>query len=281
MDDQNKNPNIQSSGPNIPDAQKTQLIQPAIIRPNVGDTSPPKPTPLQPKPPGPSIPDTQKTQLIQPDLIRPNVGNTLPSQPAPDTVISPEITNNTSSNVAGLKDTSVKGGLVGLTGSQLKEERPNLTIGIYIIVFFLLAGFIINFFNSGDNLLLTILSFLNVVLAAGLLLRNEAFRKVLVIISSVLIILYVLDIGGLWLVQNRAHQDVSNARAALSRVESNPSLTIEQQQEINNYQNQINSQETVLNKTYKLAYIEVGLIIATDTALVIYLTRPKVKSEFS
>lgn len=255
MDEQNKNPNVPTPQSSQPVDLPTNYKLPYLNHERV----------LQPS--QSFVEEIQSINDKKPEAPNPIAISSSPAQ-TPLESIYPEVTR-------GLNETSFQP--TDNENIQLSEKLP---IGIYIVVAFLLAGFVVSLANAHGNISMTLLSLINILLATGLLMKKDIARKILIILASILIILTLIVVVGLFSVQQRAEQSATTAQTAIENVQNNQSSTAAQQQAANNYQNQITSQRNKLNNTYIIAYIQDSIIIVGYTALVIYLTRPKIKSIF-
>lgn len=147
--------------------------------------------------------------------------------------------------------------------------------GIYVIVAFLIIGFILSLFDN-NGILYVVVNFIQLALAFGLLLKKEVARKILVVISSILVILNIVVIIGLFSVQSEAKTKEAQTQAALSNALNNGANA----QAVNSVRTELKNDQAKLNKTYTLAYIDEAIVILADGAMVFYLTRRSVKAVF-
>ncbi len=258
MDDPNNQPKIQKIPDNQAISQPTEHPESGmntVIQPSAAFVDEMKSAEIAANPP------TQPTPINLPQTPQP--------QPINTPIDNPSETADATQN------------LVGITGSQLKEEKTKTPIGIYIIVAVLVVGFIINFFNTNTSLIQSLFYLIDLLLAAGLLLRKEIIRKIMIIISLLTIVLSVIYIVGLILIFNLAQRDAARAQSSLQSLQSRPNLTLQQESEVNAAEASIKKQQKTLGKTYDIAYLVTSIEIIAHGALVIYLTRPKVREVFT
>jgi hypothetical protein len=172
-------------------------------------------------------------------------------------------------------------GQVFLTGSQLQPEaQKKLPWGVYAIVAFTLVSFILSFFdNSQASLLYTIAMLLNLLLAIGLLLRMEAARKLLLWLSGITLALAIASTVGLYMVQKRIHDLKSQYDTIVSRIDRNRMTTVQKEQ-LDKLTADLTEKEKQAGKAISFTYTKLGVTAVETVAVVIYLTRPKVKEFF-
>jgi hypothetical protein len=167
-----------------------------------------------------------------------------------------------------------------LTASQMKEPKPKLPIGVYIIAGFTLLGFVSGFFDTSNmGALFTILIFIDLALAVGLVFRLELARKALIWLSAITIALSLLAIVGLAGLQSKLAQNKAAYDTAVSKIDKSK-ITPQQQKTLDDLQVQINAQQKKAGKAIGLAYARMGYEIVVSGAVVFYLTRWHVKEVF-
>jgi hypothetical protein len=172
-------------------------------------------------------------------------------------------------------------GQVFLTGSQLQPEpQKKLPWGVYAIVAFALLSFILSFFDTSQaSLLYTIAMLLNLLLAVGLLLRMETARKCLLWLSGITLVLAIASTVGLYMVQKRIHDLKSQYDTIVSRIDRNRMTTVQKKQ-LDALTADLGEKEKQAGKAIALTYVKLGVTAVETVAVIVYLTRPKVKDFF-
>lgn len=110
-------------------------------------------------------------------------------------------------------------GLIGMTGSMLAPEKPQIPKGIYVLTGFSALGFLFSFFNTSQNgLLFTIVLLGDLMLTIGLYLRLNIIRKILIVFASLTIIVSIGLIIGLIGLQSRIDRATQAYDAAVEKL---------------------------------------------------------------
>lgn len=218
-------------------------------------------------------------KVIQPisgDLATPSTSqplapleNTLPPPPAPAEVpqVAPTISTPTTN-------------LSGLTGSQLQPQKQKLPIGIYVIAGFSLVGLVVSFFDTSQNSgIYSIIMLVDLLLTIGLLFRLEIVRKIILWLYGITLVLSVVSIVMLSALQQRLGELKSNYETAVARIDQNR-LSSSQKQQLESMNKLIAEKEKQAGKAISFTYIKLGATATGALVIMIYLTRPKVRSVF-
>jgi hypothetical protein len=174
--------------------------------------------------------------------------------------------------------------LVGLTGSQIQEEKIPLPKGVYIIAAFDVVGCIAGFLNSYQTnviygVIYTCAMILNLLVAVGLLFRLELARKVTIWLSGLLLILTVANLLLLVALQQRVQQAKTNYEAAFSRLDkNNPTPT--QKQQLAAIRSTLDTEAKQAGKAFEFTYAKLGVTALESIIVIVYLTRPGVSIVF-
>jgi hypothetical protein len=231
----------------------------------------------------PSLSSGQKVIQPTPELIQelqaqqqsaPPVQPTSIPQPVASSVY-PEPTSFQNTTTTAPTDTNV-----GLTGSQIKQEKKPMSIGVYIIAGLNLLGFVIGFFDTSQNSgIYTIAMLLDLLLAIGLLLRLEVARKFIMWLSGLILVLTAVSLIMLVGLQQRISQLKTNYETAISRIDQSR-LTPTQKQQLDAVQAAIAVKEKQAGKAIAFTYVKLGVTGVEMLGVMIYLSRPKVKEVF-
>jgi hypothetical protein len=169
---------------------------------------------------------------------------------------------------------------IGLTGSQIQQQKVRLPIGIYIIAGYNLVGFAIGFFDSSQNSgIYTIVMLIDLMLAIGLLLRLEVARKIILWLEGITLVLTIASLFLLVGLQQRIQTLKTNYDAAISRIDQSK-LTPTQKQQLDDIQAAIAVKQKQAGKAITFTYFKLGATAVGTIVVIIYLTRPKVKEVF-
>lgn len=207
-----------------------------------------------------------QSQSTPPSLINPNSVMSQTEEPQPTTSTLPTDTTNSASTY--------------LTGSQMQQIKVPLPVGIYIIAGFNLIGFIVGFYDTSQNsALYTITLFIDLLLAIGLLLRLEAARKTFMWLTGITLFLTSASFYLLLSLQQKIQLSKTNYEAAISKLDRSK-LTETQKQTLSTLQAAITVKEKQAGKAVTFTYIKLGATAVETIAVMVYLTRPKVKEVF-
>ena len=210
------------------------------------------------------------------------ITTTEPQQSVTGTIYQEPIVpiQTTSANPSTTVNNTPTDSLIGLTGSQIKIEKPKITLGIYLIATLLIIGFIASFINSSNPTYIVVINFTNILLAIGLLLRNNIIRKITIGLGVFLILTLIFETVTLIEIQHLARISTSKAEISLTNLQSNSYITPAQQTEIVNAKYTLKNDQKTLSKRYVFAYINVAAELLIYVSMIIYLTRTKVKEIF-
>ncbi|HUP26560.1 MAG TPA: hypothetical protein VM124_02880 [Candidatus Limnocylindrales bacterium] len=223
------------------------------------------PTPVNPEPvPTPEPPAV----AISPMPADSPISNVMPQQgevPVPNTApVPPEAPS----------------GSTFIAGSQLQEEKVKLPTGIFVIAGLNLLGFITGFFDTSQTgAIYTVVMFINLLLAIGLVLRYEIARRSMLWLSGLTLIIAVAGIFMLGALQQKIKQSKADYETAISRIDKNM-ITQTQKQQLETITATIASQEKLAGKAITLTYIKLGVATLEAVGILVYLTRPSVKGVF-
>lgn len=167
-----------------------------------------------------------------------------------------------------------------LMGSQVQQAKKRLPKGVYVIVVFTLLGFVTGFFDASQTSAIYVVAmFVNLLLAVGLVLRLEVARKLMVWLSILLAILMVVSVLLFFGLQQRIHQLNTNYETAVSRIDPS-SLTPTQKQQLEVMSTTLAKEEKRVGRAISFTYLKLGVTALEAVAVIVYLTRPKIKEVF-
>lgn len=229
------------------------------------------------------------TQPLSTDLANPTPSPV--STVNTDAVAEPQATSNPTpptydpssvypSATQTIANTSSGNAPIGLTGSQIQQQKVRLPIGIYIIAGYNLVGFAIGFFDSSQNSeIYTIVMFADLLLAIGLLLRLEVARKIILWLECITLVLTIASLFLLVGLQLRIQTLKTNYDTAISRIDQSK-LTPTQKQQLDDIQTAIAVKQKQAGKAITFTYFKLGATAVGTIVVLVYLTRPKVKEVF-
>lgn len=268
MENQNQ-PVSPSGASNSPTGEK--VIQP--LTPNFNANPLPAPSnPLQhSNVPTPVNPNPAPLGTDIPASLNP-VSASVP----PATATSPQSPQTASA----IPPTQTASGTAFLTGSDLRQEKKKLPVGVYIIAGFNLLGFVGGFFDTSQaSQLYTFAMLLNLLLGIGLLVRVEAARKTMVILSGLILVLSVASVVMLAALQSRLTHVKTDYESAISRIDQNR-LSTDQKQKLATLNQTLESQQKKVGKIITYTYIKLGVTAVETVIVMVYLTRPSIKEVF-
>lgn len=159
---------------------------------------------------------------------------------------------------------------------MMQPQKTRLPKGVYVIAGLILIGFTFSFFDTSQNsFLFSIGLFMDLLLGIGLLLRMEAARKMLIIISAALLVLTTASAFLIVGFQSRMASQKAKFEAAVGR------LNKENQVSLDEFRTHITAAERQLDRDLGLIYTKLALSGIFHIAVIIYLTRPRVKEAFA
>jgi hypothetical protein len=171
------------------------------------------------------------------------------------------------------------------------EDEPSsadnsLPIGVVIIAVIGIAGAAYNFTILSASVsstyinLLRLASGLDLIFAIGLLLRSNLARLGYILASTLVILLQVAIVYEMLHLKSELNTLDAQSRSAISEVVlANP--TPEKQQEAATLISQVTESEQKLNTLYAKIYVERGIVVLFDVAVIYYLTRKSVRQHFT
>ncbi|MGD0284133.1 MAG: hypothetical protein ABSB12_00855 [Candidatus Saccharimonadales bacterium] len=177
--------------------------------------------------------------------------------------------------------------LVGLSASQLKNQKTKMPIGIYVLVAYLFIGFLLSFYGA-KNLLYTILSILDLVLVICLLFRVNVVRKIIIWCFVIDAVLLVVVIAMLFHLERQVDNNMAKVETGITNVvneaAANSNIT---PIELSQIKQKAASADAILSSglskdhdQFIKAYVRSIVGIVSDGVIIVYLKRPKVKAAF-
>lgn len=234
----------------------------------------------------PSLNMEHESKIIHPvsedlSLKSPDFSSSQPNEAETAATQAPYTPQNTQSAAQNIQPVAPETDpLVGMTRSQLEQNRPRLPIGVYIIAGFALIGVIAGFFDTSQNSwVYTVAMLIDLFLAIGLLLRMEAARKAVVWLSGIILIITAVSLILLAAVQQRIRNIESDHQTVMSRIDQRK-LTATQKKQLDDLQAKLSTYEKQAGKAIRFTYIKLGVTAVESIAVVIYLSRPRIRSAF-
>lgn len=167
-----------------------------------------------------------------------------------------------------------------LTGSQIQEDKPKLPTGIYVIAVLTLLGVISGLFDdSQTGTIYTVSMILSLMLAVGLVFRMEPTRKFMVGLSIFILVISAASLLLLAGFQSKFEKSKINYEATVSKIDQSK-ITAKQKQQLDEMSATIASQTKLVGSTFAFIYFKLGFTALVQTAVIVYLTRPKIKETF-
>lgn len=172
-------------------------------------------------------------------------------------------------------------GSVFVTGSQMPIERPKLPLGIYVIAGLNIVSFVAIFLDDYKaGTVYAIVMLVNLLLAIGLLLRQDIIRRVYIGLSLLSIGLVILAFIGIADTRSKLDALRANYDATASRMNTS-NLTPDQKAELQLMPQLIDEVQKKNDKLFTVAYIRLGAEAVVALTCVVYVTRPKVRAAFT
>jgi hypothetical protein len=93
--------------------------------------------------------------------------------------------------------------------------------------------------------------------------------------------MYIIIVILLVLLVHRVGQLQTNLNNSVNQVEqTNTTITQDQKQQLNAVRDQLNNEQKQVGKEISLSYFVYGFFVLENVAVIVYLTRPKVKEAF-
>lgn len=167
-----------------------------------------------------------------------------------------------------------------LTGSQIQDVKPKLPRGIYVIAGLTLLGVISGLFDdSQTGIIYTVSMIFSLLLVFGLVFRMELARKFMVGLSIFIVIISAASLLLLASLQNKFEQGQINYEAAVSKIDQSR-ITSKQKQQLDEMSATLASQSRQVGSALIFVYFKLGFTALVQIAVIVYLTRPKVKEVF-
>lgn len=215
-----------------------------------------------------------------PNKITPN-SNTTNSNPESQYAAAPAQHANTPKPAAPDSSSNMpSNSYVGLTGSQLKPEKPKMLPGLYVIAAMYLLGFGLSFMNTSDNsLIYTITMFINLALTIGLLMRIQTARKLVVWFSAITLVITIITAFGMVVAVDRMNLRKDEFQVAVDKAEIINKTAAEQKQ-FDDMKAYIAKAEKDTSQQIRFTYIMLSVTTLQVIGVIYYLTRPKIKEAF-
>jgi hypothetical protein len=167
-----------------------------------------------------------------------------------------------------------------ITGSELAVTKMPLPKGIYVIVALSIIDLVLSLFRSSDNsIVFTIVMFFDLLACVGLLLKLEFVRKMLVVVAAISIVLIGIEVLGLLTLQDKVNQQKARYDQIISSVDMTR-LTTQQRTFLAEQKDRLATLQKREGHAMTVAFVGLGVGVATSLAQIVYLTRPKVRAVF-
>lgn len=169
---------------------------------------------------------------------------------------------------------------IGLTGSSMQFQKQPLPKGVYVVVGLIALGVILSFFDTSQlSWVYTLNLVVSLLLGAGLLMRLEVARKLLAVLAAILVAALSLTLVLLFGYQQRVNDAVAQYETAVSNIDEQ-TLTPAEQAQLATLQTEVDKAKERVGSAITFSYIINGAYILLYGAMLVYLTRPKVKQVF-
>jgi uncharacterized membrane protein len=167
----------------------------------------------------------------------------------------------------------------GVAYSQMKQPaKPPLPRGIYVIVGLNALSFGLSFFHPVSNdIRFAIVTLVDLLVCAGLLLRMDVVRKIFVVVSVITVILSLFNVFGVFAVRSRADQAVARSRQAINQsTVSGPRCAALQHKQC-----QLDAKQAQVDHELSVVAAKMAFGVLVSAGEIIYLTRPGVREAFA
>lgn len=221
------------------------------------------------------------------------------AQPAPAVIVAPQPSTDYGSGQPTNQDHSPLNHFqeYGADSSRALPESYHMPVGVYIIcglalfdltiyffhfskVFFHLSYLLNLHFLDALNLVINILGFIVII---GILRGSNLARAIYVFITCLAILFAVIGLFGKISIYHIAHSKAEQTKVLVNKKMQQPDLSQHDRQVLKNSLAKFNADEKKLVAVYTnpMTYLAGVFDVAFGMAVVIYLTRPKVKTYFS
>lgn len=237
--------------------------------------APAPPTPVNPTATSQPIPAPEATSSPAAAQLQPVVAPVPTIAPAPD--IYPQATRGSSVS----DEYSAHFGVAASSNPALTSTpKPRLPVGVYIIAGLSLLSLLLGFIFDGESsAIYWIATVLQLLLAIGLLLRNNLARIVFMVIAVLGIVGAGITVLNIMNIKDRGDQLYHAAQVAYAdeKVQLHGNVPAEQKQQMQ----QLDTAEQRITKLYTQAYIREGVECSLLIAELTYLALPGVKQAFA
>jgi len=245
------------------------------------DNKPPTPAPEPPK----TNPSDYPTIEINSDELS-QISPTTPSEPVETTSTEPTgpppkpVVGDVDPTYSAASNTVAPDGSTLQSDAHMQPTKKKLPRGIYAIAGFNLLAFVVGFFDTSQtSLIYIIIMFVNLFVAAGLMLRLELARKAAIVLAGVLLVISIVGIFLLVGLQQRIHESRVTYETTFANVNQSK-ITSTQQQQLNNMKLILDKQENQAGKALAFTYAKLGITAVVSVAVIVYLRRPQVQEVF-
>lgn len=155
-------------------------------------------------------------------------------------------------------------------------ERPPMPKGVVILAVLTIVVAVYAFFVA-SSALQDIGAIIDLLIGVGLLMRSAIARKIIVVVSVISVVVTIFAVISFGLLLGQADNKDAQVLQSLQSVQ-NP--TPSQQQSIATLKNSIETNQAKVHHESAGFYLNSGIEVALQLALIVYLTRPKVKAAF-
>lgn len=170
--------------------------------------------------------------------------------------------------------------LYGLTGSQLRQAKPPMPFGVYVIAGLSALSFAASFFDTSQtSLLYTLIMLVSLLATVGLLLRVAAARTVMLWVFALTIIASIISAVLLIGVQHRIAASKQRYNVALQHIDTTQ-LTMADKAKLATIERTITDSERKAGKAITYTYTILAVYTLESIGGSVYLSRPRVKAIF-
>ena len=164
--------------------------------------------------------------------------------------------------------------------SQAKP-RIKLPLGVYVVAALVFMGFVGSFFNTSRTSTVSgAIAVIELLLVVGLLMRKNLARMALIGVAGISIVVAVVTMVTYVNVQQGIKQDKVNYQTAVNHL-NEQKLTEDEKRNLGTLQIEISKKQKQIGQIIVVSYGMQAAAIVESIIIIIYLTRPKVKSVFS
>lgn len=170
---------------------------------------------------------------------------------------------------------------VGMTSKDIVHERPKRLIGIYVFIAIWVLQIPLMLFTRSIGISFLIQITISIVMIVGVLLRNEAVRKIIVGLAVLSVIVMAVGFVRFNAAVNKLNSSRPQVNAELNKIINDPSISSEKRQKVQDFQKTLEAEwDNMHNNLMPRVNAVAGISILVQASTVVYFMLPKVRRSF-